>query len=297
LCTVSCANHGQTDCDRVDTGSLCASDANGAFAFCYESCTSGASAGDEAKCHDRVDFACIPPQTIGGGFCAPMCRGDFDCPGRVCDPTSGLCANAVSGTLPVGTACDPTASVTNCIGGCATLGSGAPTMDNSFCTSTCTLGRPGACGQSLTMTGPQPVGCVFKVSSNATDGDLGDCGQLCDCDSDCTNPGFVCHSNALAPKSGHSGACVPKLTFDGITQGMPCGAAEHDLPDAAARKDAAAPRDAETDARFTPVALTGGCSCRTASGAPARRVPVLLTMLAVALGLRRRNGRHMPPKR
>jgi MYXO-CTERM domain-containing protein len=299
MCTVSCADNGQADCNRVDTGSLCAMDGNGAFAYCYEACTFGASAGDAAKCHDRVDFACTPPQTIGGGFCTPMCRGDIDCPGRVCDPATGLCANAVSGNLPVGTACDPSASTSSCIGICAMLGTGMPTMDNSFCTSSCTLGRAGTCGQSPTATGPQPVGCVFKFASNSTDGDLGDCGQLCSCDSDCSNPGFVCHVNPLATAYGHPGACVPKLTFDGITTGMPCGESPHpgELTDAAAPADAAAPLDAGTDASFTPVSVTGGCSCRTASGAPAGRAPVPLTMLAVALGLRRRNARHTCTKR
>lgn len=296
MCTVSCLHNAQADCDRVDTGSLCATSSNGAIAWCYEACTFGAP--PEGKCHDRVDFGCEPPQLGGSAFCAPMCRNDGDCGGRVCDLGTGLCANAVSGSLPVGTACDPSMSGPSCIGSCATLGNGEPTMDNSFCTFACTLGRAGTCGVSPTATGPQQVGCVFKFASNATDGDLGDCGQLCDCDSDCKNPGFVCHDNALAHPLGHSGACVPKLTFDGVTQGMSCGAEPpHHVSEAGAPVDAAAPLDAGTDASLTPVSATGGCSCRTAGGTPAQRAPALLAILALCLGLRRRNARQTPPKR
>ncbi|HVW30072.1 MAG TPA: MYXO-CTERM sorting domain-containing protein [Polyangiaceae bacterium] len=292
LCTVSCAQNGQDDCDRVDTGSTCASDANGTFHYCYEVCAFGTPADDATKCHDRQDFACAPTQ-LGSSVCVPMCRGDVDCPGRVCDVATGLCANAASGTLPVGTACDPTASTTDCLGSCETLGNGVPTKDNSFCSYSCTLGRPGACGQSTTGSGPQPLGCVFMYSSTSSSGDVGECGQLCDCDSDCSNSGFVCQANPLAQRSGHTGACTPKLTFDGVTAGMPCGAGGSlGVRDAGANMDAAAPPAAGEDGGgLTPISPGGGCSCRTAAGADGAGGSALLAALSM-LALRRRNARH-----
>jgi len=300
LCTVSCAKNGQTDCNGVDTGSVCASDPNGNSSYCYETCAFGVAAGAAPKCHDRLDVACAPTQTGVGGICAPTCRGDFDCSGRVCDPTTGLCANSVTGTLPVGSACDPNASTTSCIGGCETLGSGAPTRDNSFCTSTCAFGRAGGCGQSPTVSGPLPVACVFKFSATEFDGDLGECGQLCDCDSDCRNPGFVCNENALAESAGHPGACVPRLTFDGVTAGMPCGEGSHSemASDGGKLADGATPTDASSDGALTPISATGACSCRTAGGASQGGHGFALLVAAVGvLGLRRRNTGHTRPKR
>lgn len=296
LCTVSCADKGQDDCNRVDTASVCAT-SSGGLSHCYETCAIGPVTGGAPKCHDRADVVCAPTRT-SVDVCAPMCRGNDDCPGRVCNPASGLCANAVTGTLPVGSPCDPSSTTTTCIGGCETLGNGAPTMDNSLCTYSCALGRPGACGQSLTGSGRQVYGCVIKSDPTATDGDLGECGQLCDCDSDCTNPGFICHENPVGQSAGRAGACVPRLTFDGVTAGMPCGVGRPPRMDAGAPVDAAVPLDAPDDGSpvVTPVSAGGGCSCRTASGGSGRSAALLSAFAALAW-FRRRNARHTLSKR
>jgi hypothetical protein len=153
LCTLDCRKNGQADCDRVDTGSVCASDQSNAIAFCYETCKVGPVSSGEHKCHDREDFACLPMRT-GDGYCTPTCRGDFDCTGRACEPRTGLCSAATAGTLSLGTSCDPVLSSTDCIGECSTLGNSMPTKNNSFCTTLCTIGKPGSCGEELTPSGP-----------------------------------------------------------------------------------------------------------------------------------------------
>ena len=293
LCTVACDKDGQRDCNRVDTGSVCASDASGQFNVCYEGCTLGMGAAGDVKCHGRADFGCAPTQ--GGGLCVPVCRGDYDCPGRACDPATGTCMTAVQGTLPIGSACDPSASVSMCKGDCQTLGNGVATRDNSFCSSTCILGGKGGCGQPLNGSGPPSAACVFSFAGSEGDGDLGECAELCDCDSDCGNSGFVCHDNAIAAKAGRTGACVPKLTFDGVTKGHACrdGGVTPPATDGGVIEGGA--KDAGSDGALTPVSATGGCSCRTASRGESE-APWAFTLALAAIGWRR-NARHTARKR
>lgn len=271
LCTVDCTAHGQADCDHVDTGSGCGFDRTHTKGVCYELCSAGPVSPGEQKCHDRADFACAPSRT-GVGYCTPTCRGDFDCAGRVCEPRSGLCAAATEGTLPLGSPCDPDLSSTDCVGLCSTLGSSTPTKDNSSCTTFCTIGKPGSCGEALNASGPPKAACVLKFASNETEGDLGECAELCDCDKDCTNPGFICSPTAAPKDIGRAGACVPKLTFDGVTPGIACLSggdmdAAHVHPDttdaAAPTADAGAPEGPAVAA-----SATGACDCRASRFRP-----------------------------
>src|SRR5262249_19875965 len=41
LCTLSCSAHSQADCNAVDTGSVCISDTDHTFSYCYELCAEG----------------------------------------------------------------------------------------------------------------------------------------------------------------------------------------------------------------------------------------------------------------
>jgi MYXO-CTERM domain-containing protein len=298
VCTISCSKNFQDDCNKVDTGSICASETTGKFQFCYESCEFGTLEGGATKCHDRDDMACSPSQASSSGYCAPTCRGDSDCQdGRKCEPRTGLCSLTVAGALPVGSACDPNASESNCIGTCATLSNGVATTGNSFCTERCALDRDGACGQPSSGSGT--LGCVFSFNSSEGTGDVGECGQLCDCDSDCSNPGFICSTTANADKvQGRSGLCVPKLTFNGVTPGSPCDAG---IPTpvtdsgASTSADASTRTDAGSDGgKSVAVSASGGCSCRTTgSGSPAR-APAVLALGLGALALRRRAASKKP---
>ncbi len=294
LCSVSCAANGQQDCDRVDTNSFCAADRTGALRFCHELCDFGPPDGGFPKCHERNDMACSPSQSTNRGLCAPTCRGDYDCVGRVCDPGTGLCSKSVSGSLPFGSACDGSAQTTDCIGTCGTLGTSAPSTGNSFCTMTCALGRPAACGQDPNASGPPTAGCIFSFDSSEGDGDVGECGQLCDCDSDCKNPGFICSPNA-GKNAGRAGACVPKLTFDGLTPGMSCGAGKpkpvSDAGSKAVHDDGGNVADATVDSGVGPrVSATGGCSCRMVHREPSVPPAAFLGLLVATFGLRRRSG-------
>jgi hypothetical protein len=297
LCTVDCLANGQADCDQVDTGSLCAANQSHTIAFCYERCNAGPVSPGEHKCHDRADSACRPSQT-DMGYCTPTCRGDFDCPGRVCEQRSGLCAAAAMGTLPFGSSCDPVPSTTDCVGLCSTLGTSMPTKDNSFCTNYCIIGRPGTCGEPLNASGPPNAACLLKFASTETDGDLGECVQLCDCDSNCKNPGFICSPTAVKMDTGRAGACVPKLTFNGVTPGIPCpathtadaGPAPTPAPDAGAPPNAGTP-----DGGTIAVSATGGCDCRAGRGRGESPVISAVGALLALAGFRGRRMRRCRP--
>jgi hypothetical protein len=153
---------------------------------------------------------------------------------------------------------------------CSTLGTSTPTKDNSLCTTLCTIGKPGSCGEDPNASGPPKAACVLKFASNETEGDLGECAELCDCDKDCTNPGFIC-SGAAAPKDiGRAGACVPKLTFDGVTPGIPCESSGHvDAAPAPQSTDAGPTVDAGApEAPAVAASATGACDCRASRFRP-----------------------------
>jgi hypothetical protein len=291
LCSLDCAARGQPDCARVDGASVCSTDQTGKFSFCLEQCDIGTPDGG-AKCHDRPDMACTPPQFGGSPSCVPTCRGDYDCAGRVCAPLTGLCSATKQGTSPIGAACDPDGNTTDCMGSCVSLGNSLATTNNSFCTSPCALGSPGQCGHDPASTGPTDTACVFAFSQSENTGDVGDCGQLCDCDSDCRNPGFIC--NPKDAQEGRMGACVPKLTFNGVTPGLPCGKTTPPPSDDAgptAEPDSGAAPDAGATSPATQVSATGGCDCDVGRGGSPRRGVTALALLGIVATLRARRAR------
>jgi hypothetical protein len=176
-------------CAALDPSSVCVRFETGAgtAAFCLERCRVG---GAQVKCHNRPDVACDdaggPVPAGGEGFCRPTCRGDVDCGVRRCDLGSGFCVDEPlpAGALPIGSPCNPAATTESCNGACFPL-----TNDPSgpgMCGGLCTLGAVG-CGEEPN------TACLFALSdANPGRGDLGLCGQLCNCDDDCTANQRVC---------------------------------------------------------------------------------------------------------
>ncbi len=185
VCTRSCQT--TDDCTGIDPNASCVG-LTDTQSFCMEGCTIGSPATTDTKCHNRPDMACAAdPNAPNVPFCVPVCRGDFDCPGgRGCDPASGLCADQPSTGLPIGAACDPTATPTPCAGFCVQLDTGI-----GICSEPCANGTD-SCGAAPGQAGPLDAACLWISDPNAGMGDLGDCGQLCDCDADCANDKLVC---------------------------------------------------------------------------------------------------------
>jgi len=216
FCSLDCSGDGgQATCAQYDPGATCllASDTQ---AFCFEGCTVGSQ--DANKCHGRSDMACnqatdsTGAPVTGDDYCAPACRGDFDCKGRKCDLASGLCVDTTTGTgkLPLGSQCTPGAKVDQCTGVCIQFTDGTSTYPT--CSGLCTLGQLG-CDQDPSSTAPPDSVCNLPISATATVGDSGFCAQLCDCDSQCRFPGFICQTLPTAAVSslGRSGQCTPAI--------------------------------------------------------------------------------------
>lgn len=236
VCTADCSASA-TACASVDRNSICVSfNRSGSVSYCLQKCVLGAPARGAVKCQGRSDMACADSGNGDGtGYCAPTCRGDFDCSGRVCDLSSGLCTDPskIVGTKPIGSPCDPKSLTEVCKGGfCLTLPGGGGT-----CSGFCAIGSAG-CGETLSATTLDAY-CLFTFDPTVTDvGDQGFCGQLCDCDSDCRDPGSVCAPDqTLQRPSGHSGYCTPKMSGGSVVPGTPCG-----TPDAGASSDSGRPR-------------------------------------------------------
>jgi hypothetical protein len=191
LCTSDCSAD-PTVCAAVDATSICVGLTSAAgTAYCLETCTVGPVV--TKKCHARPDFACDDSGSGGGngvGFCRPVCRGNVDCAGRQCDVGIGLCKDGIPGTLPIGSACDVTATPDPCRGACVPLGQGGAA---GTCTGFCSIGTIG-CGKDPASTAPLGAACLFDgtIAGIADVGDVGLCGALCDCDSECASPGRVC---------------------------------------------------------------------------------------------------------
>lgn len=222
LCVADCAGEPEA-CQRLDPNSVCVrftSSMTGP-AYCLEGCTVGATASASAKCHDRQDMACDDSggSTPGDGFCRPTCRNDDDCPDRKCDLSSGFCVDAseITGTLPIGSPCDPDADPDPCNGLCLPLeeGENPPGM----CGALCSLGNVG-CGIDVNATELPNVACLFAATT-ADDADLGDlglCGRLCNCDDDCPAYQRVCRpwpNPADEEASGFKGYCGGAVDVNG----------------------------------------------------------------------------------
>jgi hypothetical protein len=224
LCAADCSAD-PTICQKLDTNSICVSfsDASDGPAYCLEACTVGASGATTTKCHGRVDMACDDQgsPTVGDGFCRPTCRSDADCGDRKCGLGTGLCVDAseITGTLPIGSPCDPNATKDPCSGVCVPLTQA--TNGPGMCGGLCTLGAPGGCGADTSSSEPPAAVCLFGLTDATPDsGDLGLCGQLCNCDSECKASGRVCRpftADGEADQLGFPGYCGGSTDTDGAT--------------------------------------------------------------------------------
>jgi hypothetical protein len=229
-------------CQTLDPNSVCVRFSSGTVAgpaFCLEGCTVGqTTAVATSKCHNRLDAACddTGAPTPGEGFCRPTCRGDFECGTRKCDLGSGFCVDAseITGTLPIGSPCDPSPPE-ECAGACFALtedGADGPGM----CAALCTLGSPG-CGLDPNSTEIPNAACLFVLTdADGGTGDLGLCGRLCDCDDDCTAYQRACRpwgDAASEEQSGFKGYCGGQFDANGAkTEHIACtGRADAGKPD------------------------------------------------------------------
>jgi hypothetical protein len=190
-------------------------------AVCFESCTIGPNppAPPVSKCHGRQDVACEPlnqAETLFG--CIPICVTDADCGTRKCDPSSGLCVDALAGGKTVGSGCIATGnqSSSECAGGMClpieTTPDGGATP--GICTALCRLGTQEACGYRLTPldAGPPVGACLLPWGDTGyNNGDLGLCLQLCDGPNDCNYKAsnWTCRTDIMIRAFGHSVCIVP----------------------------------------------------------------------------------------
>lgn len=242
-CTTTCTQN--SDCTSFDSAAQCVNVGSGSStAYCLEGCDPSG----QNQCQGRYDSLCMPlAQTgadggvIDGGTtvsaCMPVCATDNDCGGRKCDMNSGLCVDTPKSGQPVGAPCNPQAiqggATDPCAGFCISDSTSDPT--SGFCTGFCStnsLGVPGACGSNPQQGTAQDAACLFQATFTSG-AQIGICGQLCDCDSDCLGTGEVCQSWANAGISNPSqftqmfnraGLCVTATGAEGGTiTGITCG--------------------------------------------------------------------------
>jgi hypothetical protein len=217
LCTVKCSE-GSTVC--ADLGGACVDltySGNLDSQYCLETCSFGPgdqSAFTDDKCHAREEFSCYP--LSAGPTCVPNCNGDMDCGTRICNPGTGMCGNTTPPGGAIGTKCEPGASGDACHGYCQSYTLPADAGVTGVCMEDCTWGRLATCG--WTGAGPAQAAC-FLFPTSVLDaggpgyGDVGNCVQLCDCNSQCSHPGFVCEPLGDADYEaywGRKGLCVLK---------------------------------------------------------------------------------------
>jgi hypothetical protein len=169
---------GDTDCGA---GELCELETGACVTPPPPACSEDSDCAPERLC-DLITGTCFLPAT--------SCASDADCPGRVCNPSSQLCIDAPA--IPIGGACSEDAE---CAGEfCASIRS------SLFCSGICLLGTPVGC---------EPYGsdAFCLVTVDAAQG-IGACLGLCNVDSDCAQPGYVCTA-FRTPIEGRTGACLP----------------------------------------------------------------------------------------
>jgi hypothetical protein len=206
-------------------------DASPAQGTCFETCTVGDTS--PSKCHGAPHVACAPLEggAAGAGYCRPVCATGADCASGACDPRRGVCVATAPPDTTFGLSCDvrggdggsdassgPDAATATpaCDALCVTLGARV-----SLCSRRCVYGSAGECGPAS--GGLRLGGCLFPVQGG-TVGDLGYCGELCDCNGDCRDPAFVCDAfddANLQRAFGRAGVCTPPdLVIHGA---IPCG--------------------------------------------------------------------------
>jgi hypothetical protein len=119
--------------------------------------------------------------------------------GLYCHPDDGLCRATPAFGKTTGAECTIQSDGSDdCQGDCTPIGGPSGGIVTQVCSARCTLGAVPACGWDGPSTGqPAPAACLF-VSSAVIDlggpgiGDIGACGQLCSCNSDCSSSKLVC---------------------------------------------------------------------------------------------------------
>ncbi len=179
------------------------------LAYCLPGCSLGTQPNELDKCRGRVDLVCSESSMGSGvGFCVPACRGDVDCPGRVCNLRTGLCGDAPARGDDIGAQCSAEGP-DSCAGGCIAHGG-----SYAECSGVCSYGTAG-CGQDQSAF-PLSYYCYLDPATASGNGDLGYCAKLCDCDADCDRPDAVCEPRpTLTPKTGRKGVCGSKTYPDG----------------------------------------------------------------------------------
>lgn len=206
ICTLACVE-GDGTCQALDSASDCLLRGDATEGFCLPLCV--LNDGNPQRCGGRVDMACVG--FAGGGdlgFCQPQCSSDVDCGGRLCDPGTGLCVDALPTRGPgvTGAACTPATEATDCISGiCLDI----ENNDTGFCTEFCVLGSPAGCGFSASVTAPDAA--CFPTNQNAALGDRGVCVELCNVDADCAQDRYICDALSAAGQDalGRVGTCLP----------------------------------------------------------------------------------------
>jgi hypothetical protein len=247
LCTLACETDSQ--CLEVSSESYCV-EFSATESYCLQSCTTGTLG--VPKCQQRPDVACtliglIPtgpacetstecgvgqlcssnaPTQCGDIVtgCVPTCGGDFDCGAdQFCDFGTGMCTNTEPEGLPIGAACTPPATdaaVDPCQGFCL---ASDDTRTEGTCTAFCSF-SPAFTGCGWDGVEKAEAGCLYSTILSMGDlaaGDVGICGSLCDCNSEC-----VLDSERCVDESGgtmlqifnRNGYCRPLDVAGGETE-------------------------------------------------------------------------------
>ena len=202
------------------------------------------SCGEPGACIDcsgnTVGAACV------SGVCG--CQTFSDCPiGNACDPKVHKCSASCAGNLACnggccdGQKCQAGGTPSACGGGggaCVACGGGTPTCASGACTSTCSVGAPGApgvCGQGFCCNAQNQCAAVGNASCGAVGATCLDCtpgvagavclgNGLCGCKSgaDCaTNQACkngLCSSACDGNSPCNSGCCANGTCAPGVTQ-------------------------------------------------------------------------------
>jgi hypothetical protein len=239
LCSLPCTSHEQ--CIDQDAGSLCFPfDPEATEGYCVEGCAFGDPSAGAQKCHNRLDFACLPALLFDTGepcvsnascqpgdtcldgrcalvlpACLPSCRGDLDCAsGSYCDQSflNGLCTTQPPTGKGLGEPCTVPASSEpaepdDCLGFCLSDGDGS---SNGHCATTCGLLN----GCAWEPDTEQFAGACLYPSALTTElagaGDFGFCTPACNCSDECLNETLECTTTTFSLSDAFSG---PGLCF------------------------------------------------------------------------------------
>lgn len=238
VCVLDCTSDANL-CDGYERELVCVQTLGGSTqetkddrAYCFESCEIG---GDlRGKCSGRTQLACDDSfegsGDVDAAFCRPLCSEDSDCEEGTCDLGRGVCSASPREGQELGAECG--SGLPACAGLCL------EEAGLRYCSQRCVLGQEGQCGGSGF--------CGVYGAANSSDGDLGYCQQVCDCNEDCGHPEAVCAPDAFSAEvTGRAGVCVSELFAENT--GMSCPVSPS--PDAGgAPVDGGAGSDAGVDA-------------------------------------------------